>query len=45
MSWDSFSSVIIGLSALPLAAVYYIGLYYLTRFKFRKMSMHDSIEY
>ena len=37
MSWDSVGSVMIALAIFPLATVYYIGLYYLTRFKFRKM--------
>lgn len=45
ISWDSVGSWILGLAMLPLAAGYYTGIYYLTRFKFKKMGMHDSIEY
>lgn len=45
ISWDSVVSWIVGLAILPLAAIYFIALYYLTRYKFRKMKMHDAIEY
>lgn len=45
ISWDSVGSWFLGLALLPLAAGYYMGLYYLTRLKFRKMKMHDAIEY
>ena len=30
---------------LPLAALFWVILYYLTKCKFRKMRMHDQIEY
>jgi len=45
ISWDSVGAWFVGLAMLPLAAGYYVALYYLTRCKFRKMKMHDAIEY
>lgn len=45
ISWDSVGTWILGLAMLPLAAGYYVSIYYLTRYKFKKMGMHDSIEY
>lgn len=45
LSWDSFWSWVMGLSLLPIAFGYYAGIYYLTKYKFRKLSMHDSIDY
>ena len=41
MSWDSVGSWFLALAMIPLAALYWVGLYYLTRWKFRKMEMHD----
>ena len=43
ISWDSVESWLVGVAMLPLAMGYYIGLYYLTKCKFRKMKMHDSV--
>lgn len=45
LTWDSFGSWLLGLAMLPLAIGYYFALYYLTRCKFRKLKMHDAIEY
>ena len=45
LSWDSFFSWLLGLAMLPLALGYYFALFYLTRWKFRKLKMHDVIEY
>ena len=45
ISWDSFMAWVIGLAILPLALGYFTGIYYLTKFKFRKMAMHDAINY
>lgn len=41
ISWDSFGSWCIGLAMLPLCALFYCMWYFLTKFKFRKMQMHD----
>ena len=45
LSWDSVGSWALGLGMLLLATGFYAGLYYLTKCKFRKMAMHDSINY
>ena len=45
ISWDSFMAWLIGLAILPLAFGYFTGIYYLTKYKFRKMAMHDAITY
>ena len=45
ISWDSVTSWILGLSMLPLALLFYVLLFYLSRCKFRRMGMHDAIEY
>ena len=45
MSWDSFGSWLLGLAMLPMATGFFFALYYLTRCKFRKLKMHDAIEY
>lgn len=45
MSWDSFGSVCFALVMFPLAIGFYFAFYFLTKFKFRKMEMHDSIKY
>ena len=45
LSWDSFWSWVMGLSLLPISFGFYAGIYYLTKYKFRKLSMHDSINY
>lgn len=41
LSWDSVVSWIMGLAILPIAVGYFAGLYYLTKWKFRKLQMHD----
>ena len=45
LSWDSFWSWLMGFSILLLAFGYWAGIYYLTRYKFKKMGMHDTIPY
>ena len=45
ISWDSVGAWFLGAAMVPLAAVFYVALYYLTRLKFRLMKMHDAIEY
>ena len=45
MSFDSVSSWLTFFVMLPLAAAFYTGLYYLSKYKFRKMGMHDAIEF
>ena len=45
MSWDSFGSVCFALVMFPLAIGFYFAFYFLTKCKFRKMKMHDSIKY
>ena len=45
LSWDSVVSWSAGLGMLLLMTAFFAGLYYLTKFKFRKMEMHDSINY
>ena len=42
MSWDSVTSWIIGLSLLPFAFGVYVGLFYLTRWKFRRLGMETN---
>lgn len=43
--WDSVGTWFLGMAMVPLAVGFYVGLYFLTRLKFRCMKMHDSIEY
>ena len=45
LSWDSVVTWIMGLAILPIAVAYFAGIYYLTKWKFRKLKMHDQIEY
>ena len=45
MSFDSVGSWLTFFVMLPLAAAFYVGLYYLSKCKFRKMNMHDAIEF
>ena len=45
ISWDSFGAWLIGLAILPLAFGYFTAIFYLTKFKFRRMAMHDTIIY
>ena len=45
LSWDSFGSWALGFACIPLAFGFYTALYYLTKCKFRKMAMHDAINY
>jgi hypothetical protein len=42
MSWDSLGSWLIGLSMLPLAIGVYLGLYFLTKWKFKKLKMENN---
>jgi hypothetical protein len=42
MTWDSVTSWIIGLSLLPFAFGVYVGLFYLTRWKFRRLGMETN---
>ena len=41
MSWDSVGAWIMGLSILPIAFLFWVGLYFLTKCKFSCMKMHD----
>ena len=45
MSFDSVGSWLTFFVMLPLAAAFYTGLYYLSKCKFKKMNMHDAIEF
>ena len=45
ISWDSVETWILGLCMLPLAAFYYIILYFLSKLKFRCMGMNESRDY
>ena len=41
ISWDSIGTWALGCSMVPLAFLYYVLWYFLTKCKFRKMQMHD----
>ena len=45
ISWDSVGAWFVGLAMLPLAFGYWLAIYFLTKCKFRRMGMHEQIEY